>query len=130
MAGQRALIEEAGPYERKFLRLQQHDERIGSEEETNPHATLTAIFGNKMARIYGASVKVQMILNAMRTAIRLYTIKAETGTLPAELPSGLPGDPYSDKAFIYVKTEDGFVLRCHIAVLGRDKPHEYAYTVK
>ncbi|MCH8217279.1 MAG: hypothetical protein IH892_10970 [Planctomycetes bacterium] len=130
MATCRVLLEEPGPYETKFPRLQEYDERMRSEEETNPHATLTAIFGTKMARIYTLTILVQTGHNALRTAIRIYEVKAETGALPEELPSGLPGDLFSDKDFVYVKTEEGFLLRCHTAVLGRDKPREYAFRVK
>ena len=110
--------------------MEQYDERLRIEEETNPHATLTALFKTDVARTYAISLALQTNLNAMRTAIKLYTIKAETGTLPAELPSGLPGDPFSDKAFIYLRTDDGFVLRNHFPVLGKDKPREYAFKVK
>ena len=125
-----ALVEAPESYQTKLPKLEQYDERLRIEEETNPHATLTAIFGTPVARDYAFSLLIPTNLNAMRTAIKLYTIKAETGTLPAELPSGLPGDPFSDKAFIYLRTDDGFVLRNHFPVLGKDKPREYAFKVK
>ena len=130
MATLHALVEAPEPYQMKFPKLEQYDERLSTEEETNPHATFTAVFRTQAARDYAMNLSIQTNLNAMRTAIKLYMIKAETGTLPAELPSGLPGDPFSDKAFIYLKTEDGFVLRNHFPVLGKTKPREYAFKVK
>jgi hypothetical protein len=62
-------------------------------------------------------------------AIELYLIKAKTGTLPNELPTDLPQDPFSDNNFVYEKTADGFVLKCQGRDLSRDVVHEYAFKV-
>ena len=57
-------------------------------------------------------------------------IKAKTGKLPDELPAGLPKDLFSDRDFEYIKTADGFILRCQGKDLGKDEIYEYEFKVK
>jgi hypothetical protein len=48
--------------------------------------------------------------NAIRAAIEIYLVKAETGQLPEMLPPHLPEDPFSGEDFEYEVTRQGFVL--------------------
>jgi len=55
-------------------------------------------------------------VNAVKAALDVYLIKAQTGQLPPSLPNGLPSDPYSGEDFEYEITPEGFSLRCRVSV--------------
>ena len=68
--------------------------------------------------------------NALRTAIEIYLIKADTGQLPETLPEGLPKDLFSGKDFDYERTNGGFILRCRSKPDEILKPIEYEFEVR
>lgn len=63
---------------------------------------------------YRFQIRHDAYYNALRAAMEVYLIKAETGQLPKSYPAGLPKDPYSDNDFKYEITRDGFVLSCTV----------------
>ncbi|MHC4564831.1 MAG: hypothetical protein ACYTE3_03645 [Planctomycetota bacterium] len=118
------------PYPQGHAKLKKLDEELTKEYSKNPDATLTAGLAPTWARIRSLSIRFGTHSNAIRTAIEIYVINAETGTLPHVLPDGLPGDLFSDKPFQYEKTADGFILRCRGKDLDRDEAYEYEFKVK
>ena len=67
--------------------------------------------------------------NAIRTAIEIYLVKAETGQLPDTLPDYLPKDPFSGQDFEYEVTRQGFVLRCREKEISQDRIWEYEFLI-
>jgi len=77
--------------------------------------------------IIGIYYRTQAEFNAINAAVQIYKVKAEQGALPDSLPSGLPTDPFSDKAFEYELFADGFVLRCRQKDLHKKQLYEYSF---
>ncbi|TKJ37001.1 MAG: hypothetical protein CEE38_08850 [Planctomycetes bacterium B3_Pla] len=67
--------------------------------------------------------------NAIRAAIEIYIMKAETGQLPEILPPHLPEDPFSGQDFEYEVTGQDFVLRRREKTIGNNKLWEYEFVV-
>ena len=84
-----------------------------------------------ISRIYTLKTREEALDNALKAGIDLCLRKAETGALPAALPTGLPKDPFSGQDFAYERTDSGFILCCQGTELGADnKVNEFAFTVK
>ena len=118
------------PYPQAYSKLKQLDEKPSKEFSKNPDATLTAACSPTWLKIYTISTRLGSHSNAIKAAIEIYIIKAETGKLPDALPAGLPGDLFSGKDFAYEKTKDGFILRCRGKDLGKDEFYQYEFKVK
>jgi len=67
---------------------------------------------------YTMHINAEARANAVKAALAVYHIKAETGLLPETLPGGLPSDPYSGENFDYQITEEGFTLGCRAMAFG------------
>ena len=83
-----------------------------------------------MYNLYNNGIQSETSSNALKTALEIYIIAAQTGQLPDSLPGGLPQDLFSGKDFEYEKTSEGFILRCQGKELGKDEIHEYEFKVK
>ena len=125
----KTTLESGLPYPQTCVKLGELGQKIIQEAEENPDATLTSISLPALGKIYDIAVRRKTHSNAVKTAIEIYIIKAETGKLPDALPAGLPGDLFSGKPFQYEKTKDGFVLRCQGKDLSKDKIYEYEFKV-
>ena len=64
-----------------------------------------------MSRFLVAETKI----GALKAALAIYLIKAQTGELPETAPPGFPTNPYDNEAFKYTVTENGFKLSYIIA---------------
>jgi hypothetical protein len=118
------------PYAKAHSELKRLAEELLKESEKNRDAVLTAAFCPTMARICTLSVRSRTHFNAVRAGIEVYAIKASKGRLPDTLPSGLPQDLFSGKAFEYEKAGNGFVLRCQGKDLDKDTTYSYEFKVK
>jgi len=118
------------PYPQAYAKLEQLCEKPQKEITENPDAILTAILLPALGKVHSITVKAETLSNAVRAAVEIYIIKAKTGRLPDNLPMGLPKDLFSGKDFEYIKTSDGFILRCQDKDLLKDKIHEYKFKVK
>jgi len=76
-------------------------------------------------KILSQKTTIETRANAIWVAIELLLNRAKTGRLPDALPAGMPKDAFSGDDFEYVKTREGFVLRCP----GKDSD-VYAYEFK
>jgi hypothetical protein len=83
-----------------------------------------------LAKVYNVGIRSDTSSNALKTAIELYIIAAQTGSLPDSLPADMPKDLYSCEDFEYQKTADGFTLRCKAADPVKKEIYEYKFKVK
>jgi len=115
------------PYDQAHARLHK---LMDSFDPNDPAAAAGGALAPALARILTVKVRSQAYSNAMRAGVEICLQKAKSGKLPTDLPAGLPKDPFSDQAFAYERTDDGFTLRCRAKDLDKDTIHEYAFTVK
>jgi hypothetical protein len=118
------------PYLQGYVALKDLGEKVEEDAKSNPDALLTGVLAPATHKIFSLTTRLKTGNNAIRAAIELYMIKAKTGKLPEELPTGLPGDLFSGKDFEYEKTPEGFILRCQGKDLGKDEIYEYEFKVK
>jgi hypothetical protein len=118
------------PYPQAYDHLGALVQKPVKDANENPGATLALVFAPAVHRVYGLGIRVQTHCNAVKTAVEIYIINAETGHFPQTLPPGLPKDLFSGEDFEYERKDDGFVLRCRGKNLDRDEIHEYEFKVK
>jgi hypothetical protein len=101
-------------YKEKILEIQNLKEKFIDEyiTDTTPSALVILYLAgsSRVDEIYNIKVINTTQFNALKTAIEIYLIKAETGQLPDTLPEGMPKDPYSGQDFGYEITEEGFAF--------------------
>jgi hypothetical protein len=126
-----AALESGLPYPQTYKKLDELVKKVEQDAaDKNPDATLTAMFLPAVDRIYSIAVRANTHSNAVKTAIEICIMKANTGKLPDMLPAGLPGDLFSGKPFEYKKTADGFILRCQGKDLSDKDKKIYEYEFK
>jgi hypothetical protein len=119
------------PYQEAYNKLQELDKRAAEDYKENPDAFIAMLLAPAVWKIYNNGVQSTAFSNALKTALEIYEIAAQTGQLPNSLPAGLPKDLFGGKPFQYEKTADGFILRCQGKDLEEDnKIHEYEFKVK
>lgn len=119
------------PYSKACKKLNKEiPDKVIADARKMPEAVLPKISVTVFGKIYMISVRIQTSLNALTAAVDVYLVKATTGKLPAKLSPGSPKDLFSDKPFIYEKTEEGFILRCREKDLDKNVTHEYSFKVK
>lgn len=84
---------------------------------------------DRMSWNYNWQVWYQAGDNALKTALEIYLIKAETGDLPAVLPDRCPKDPFSGKDFQYDETEQGFRLSCRVRPINRSLKWQFDFKI-
>jgi len=101
-------------YEEKILEIQKLKEKYidGYVSDIIPGSLAVLYMANSgsVGEVYNIKVINTAQFNALKAAIEIYLIKAETGQLPETLPSGMPKDPYSGHDFGYEITEEGFTF--------------------
>jgi hypothetical protein len=98
--------------------------------QENPDAIMTILLGPAWDKLYNDGIHSETFSNAVKTALEIYEIAAQTGQLPDSLPAGMPKDLFSGKDFEYEKTDEGFILRCQGKDLSKDEIYEYEFKVK
>jgi len=117
-------------YEDKYTEIQQLKEDLETEFGDDPAAghIITCCL-NHILPLYIQNVENISRMNAIKTAIELYIILANTGQLPEILPIGVPKDPYSGEDFEYEITEEGFILRCRFKPINESEAKQYEFVV-
>jgi hypothetical protein len=92
-------------YEQKYLEIQRLTRKMEDKCSANYYVNT-----GQIAHHYNLRIRNETQFNALKAAIAIYLIKAETGKLPKTLPEGLPKDPYSNQDFGYEITEEGFTF--------------------
>ena len=118
------------PYEQAYARLEKLSNKPSEEFKENPDATMAAILAPAVQKIYNNDVHRKTFSNALKTALEMYIINAQTNQLPKTLPDNLPKDLFSGKPFQYSKTAEGFILRCQGKDFVKNEIHEYEFKVK
>lgn len=114
-------------YENKYKELKLLVENL-ERNEKDPAFPL--LVNTMMLAKFESNIRYHVIFNALKAAIEIYLIKAQTGQLPEQLPEGLPKDPYSGRDFEYEITENGFVLRCRVKPIDLKEKYEFEYKIK
>jgi hypothetical protein len=109
-----ATLQSGLPYEQMCTKLDELGTRLANEGQSNPDATLTAFALPATSRVFVLATRLQTHFHALRTALDIYTIRAQTGKLPDSLPPNSRPDLFSGKPFLYEKADDHFVLRCQV----------------
>ena len=112
------------PYQQKHLLLKELEDEFGNRDPIILLYVLTNVA--KQNDIYVRNIANY---NALRTAIEIYLVHAETGQLPEMLPAHLPEDPFSGQDFEYEVTGQGFVLRCREKDIGANQVWEYKFEI-
>lgn len=109
----------------------QISEKIENDVKEKPEAMLAGIFMPAFAKSYGFAIRSQNSLNALKTAVDIYLIQAETGKLPKTLPANAINDLYTGKEMVYEITDEGFTLRCQGPDTEKDKKRDtYEFKIK
>jgi hypothetical protein len=123
-------------YEQKFLEIQSL-----SKIMEDKYAGYSYVGTGRIAEHYNLKVRNEAQFNALKAAIEIYLVAANTGQLPQTLPDYLPKDPFSGQDFEYEITEKGFLLRCrakdilasqamHPPGTNPDVVHEYEFELR
>jgi hypothetical protein len=117
-------------YDRVCGCLKDHVNALEEEGKRNP-LVLFAWMGTPEAvpTLYSIKTAHTAYRNAVRAAIEVYLVKADTGQLPASLPEGLVKDPFAGRDFEYERTERGFVLRSRAKPVGLTEIPTYEFVV-
>jgi len=121
------------PYQRAYNKLEELEKKYlenYNDCQENPDAILTVLLGPALYNLYNNGIQSETFSNAVKTALEIYIIAAQTGQLPDSLPAGMPKDLFSGKDFQYEKTAEGFILRCQGKDLVKDEIHEYEFKVQ
>lgn len=122
------------PYEKACSQIQSLLADLEVKVKGDPVAQYLARDVAKMAgdslTLYSGQISSLARFNALRAALELYLIHAKTGTLPEELPAGLPEDPFSRSPFQYEKTEQGFILRPNVDKVYDHRVEEFVFELK
>jgi hypothetical protein len=117
------------PYLQTHEELTRLGEKVVKDVKEKPEALLTYVICPPMAKMNRIRAERETFFNAIKSAIGLYIIKAQTGKLPDELPAGLPKDMFSGKDFLYEKTDAGFILKCQGKDLAFDTVRQFEFKV-
>lgn len=136
------VIDNEMSYEEKYTELQRLIDELKEEfGDVLDLKQLIVALSPQVTEIYSLQVRHTAQLNALKAAIEIYLVTANTGQLPDTLPDYLPKDPFSGHDFEYEITEDGFILRCrakdipasqawHLPGTDPDVVHEYEFELQ
>jgi len=97
-------------FEDKLAQLEELRNRPNKDSQDNPHAIVTAAWMPAMGRCLFLGSRSMAGRKMHEAAIEIYLQAARSGSIPTELPAGLPKDPLTGKDFAFQKTEEGFTL--------------------
>lgn len=120
------------PYRQKNVEFQELKEQRANQTGGNSTGFLLYyLMGHvdDVIRYHDIYVTRLAHFNAIRTAIEIYLVKAETGQLPDTLPDYLPKDPFSGQDFEYEPTSQSFVLRCREKEITQDRIWEFDFLI-
>lgn len=122
------------PYEKACSQIQRLLVDLETTVEDDPVAQCIGrdivTMAERSLALYSAQISSLARFNALHAALEVHLIHAKTGTLPEELPAGLPEDPFSRSPFQYEKTEQGFVLRPRIDRVHEHRVEEFVFELE
>lgn len=111
------------PYQEAHPEIEQIRKKFSTLPDSSPvdiNSYVISLYDRNIVQNRYADTYCRTTDNAIYVASVIYLYHAKNGTLPSKLPLGMPNDLYSEKPFLYIKTEDGFKLECQ----GEDLRHE------
>jgi hypothetical protein len=87
----------------------------------------TALFRSTGSNSFNLEMSINTQQNALIAALDLLVEYQKSNTLPDATPADNPKDLFSDKPFLLIKTDGGFILKCQGQDLSRNKTHEYSF---
>ncbi len=117
------------PYLEAMAAIEIVNKQVADDAKVKPEAGLTGALIPAVHSVLSVETKGRTDINALRTAVEIYLIKATTGNLPDSLPAQMPKDMFSGRDFEYKTTKTGFTLRCRAKNFKTDKIEEYAFKV-
>jgi len=117
------LLDSEMSYEQKYEEIERRGRELVEQYGSDPAAgyAVNGCQAHRIDRSYGLLMHDRASYNALKAAIEVYMVVAETGTLPETLPLYLPKDPFSGEPFAYEVIDDGFILRCRARDLYASK---------
>jgi hypothetical protein len=100
------------PYSQAVEEFEKIFNSVKKDMEEKPEVIVTKMLLPAISRICSYDTRWKTHTNAVLAGIDIYIVRAKTGKLPDKLPAGLPKDMFSNKDFLYEKTDTGFVLKC------------------
>ncbi|UCG59223.1 MAG: hypothetical protein JSU70_06870 [Phycisphaerales bacterium] len=129
MSALAAVLDPSVPYAQAYDELTTLSDKIRKDALEGVGATLATFAAPEPRGIYNKEIEYKTFLNAVKTAVDIYIVRAKTGRLPdAPLPHS-PRDSFSGKDFEYERQDGSFILRCRGKDLGKNKIHEYEFKV-
>jgi len=116
-------------YTKSHAKMVDLEEKMTRDVEKDPEIVLAAAVIPATDRVFSLKTRSETYDNAIKTAIKIYLVKAKAGKLPDVLPANTPLDLFSGKPFEYEKTKQGFTLRCRQKEIGKDELHEYKFKI-
>ena len=125
------VLDSAMPYAQKCAEIQRLASQLEDEHGSDPAAWYAIVWAGtgRLVDQYSLVVRDIATFHALKAAVEVYRVVAETGVLPDVLPDHTPKDPYSGEEFEYEITESGFVLRCRVKDIDLDRLWEYEFKV-
>ena len=117
-------------FSQAYPRLSALQETLDLERFTRDDAIFAASYYPSVTRSYCADIRAQTYFNLMKTAIELYQINLRTGRLPDALSPEMPKNLFTNGAFTYEKTDEGFLLSFDAIDPGREKTYSYTFKVR
>lgn len=125
-----AIISSAGPCQQKMGQLGELAKRLELDAKENPFALLTATTMPAVTKVFTLEARAKSSDSMLKAAIEIYIVRANTGSLPSQLPSGAPKDVFTGQDFKYTKTKDGFKLSRWTDDPTGDTTYQYEFKVK
>ena len=124
------ILDSKMSYDQKHGRLDKLVEAYRDEAERNPACVFAVtIRAEAIPDLFYWRTFHTASCNTYKAAVEIYLLRATNGRLPAELPDGLPKDPFTGKNFAYKVTEEGFVLS-HLARDRKRDVREYKFKIR
>jgi hypothetical protein len=125
------MLDSDMPYEQKYTQIDEQIRRVAEQYSADPAAgELWALISGRMAERYSLFVRNAAGYNALKAAVEVYLVRAQTDQLPATLPAHTPKDSFSRQDFEYETTPRGFVLRCRARDIYENRVWQYEFNVR
>jgi hypothetical protein len=128
------IMDSEMPYEQKHTEIDRRQSRLIEDYGDNPavsYAMGSSYVGTPwITRQYTLSLHHAARCNALKVAVEVYLVRAQTGQLPQTLPAYSLKDPFSGQDFEYEVTASGFILRCRAQDLDVHRIVQYEFKVR
>jgi len=125
-----AILEGTDPYPKKLAQLEALEKKPESDAKQNPYAILAVIMGKPYVKLLTLDTRAKANDSILKIAVEVYLVKARTGSIPDQLPPGMPKDTFNGQDFKYEKTQEGFTLTRWTDDPAKDKTYRFIFKVR